>query len=139
MAALRHNDFLMPFSSRFSNSVHLVTEISQEDGSPHLNDICFTTDNVFNLISRTPNDSSMGMDSIPSFVLKECAQLLIYKFFCEFLELNIATRESLLSLRFTNLAEVQMCQTTALLASCQNGQLLKIVNRAVVQKITYCR
>ena len=41
-----------------------------------MEDFYFTIEDVYNLLSRIPDDSSMGMDSIPSFVLKECAQQL---------------------------------------------------------------
>ena len=49
-----------------------------------MEDFSFTIDDVYNLLSRIPDDSSMGMNAIPSFVLKECAQQLsplVFEFF----------------------------------------------------------
>ena len=71
------------FSSVFkSGSCHLPE--LQADGSIHLEDFSFTIDDVYNFLSRIPDDSSMGMDAILSFVLKECAQQLsplVFEFF----------------------------------------------------------
>ena len=71
------------FSSVFKAGSCLLPEL-QADGSIHLEDFSFNTDDVYNLSSRIPDDSSMGMDAIPSFVLKECAQKLsplVFEFF----------------------------------------------------------
>ena len=71
------------FSSVFKTSSFILPEL-QVDGSIHLEDFSFTIDDVYNLLSRIPDDSSLGMDSIPSFVLKECAQQLaplVFEFF----------------------------------------------------------
>ena len=71
------------FSSVFKASSFILPEL-QVDGSIHLEDFSFTIDDVYNLLSRIPDDSSMGMDSIPSFVLKKCAQHmspLVFEFF----------------------------------------------------------
>ena len=71
------------FSSVFKASTCLLPEL-QADGSIHLEDFSFTIDDVYNLLSRIPDDSSTGMDAIHSFVLKECAQqlsLLVFEFF----------------------------------------------------------
>ena len=58
------------------------------DGSIYLEDFFFTIDNVYILLSRIPDVSSTGMDSIPPFVLKECAQQLSPLIFEFFLQIN---------------------------------------------------
>ena len=63
------------FSSVFKAGSGLLPKL-QADGSIHLEDFSFTIDDVYNLLSRIPDNSSMGMDAIQSFVLKECAQKL---------------------------------------------------------------
>ena len=60
------------FSARFCKASSLVSP----ERSIHVEDFYFTTDVVFNLLNRTPDDSSMGIDSNPFFALKECAQQL---------------------------------------------------------------
>ena len=74
------------FSSVFKASSFILPEL-QVDGSIHLEDFSFTIDDVYNLLGSIPDDSSMGMDSIPSFVLEECAQQLsslVFDFFLRF-------------------------------------------------------
>ena len=75
--------FITFFSSVFKAGSCLLPEL-QAHGSIHLEDVSFTIDDVYNLLSRIPDDLSMGMDAIPSFVLKECAQQLsplVFEFF----------------------------------------------------------
>ena len=75
------------FSSVFKASSFILPEL-QVDGSIHLEDFSLTIDKLYNLIGRIPYDSSMAIDSIPSFVLKECAQQLSPLVFEIFLQIN---------------------------------------------------
>ena len=71
------------FSSAFKAGSCLLPEL-QVSGSINLKDFSFSIGDVYSLLSRIPDDLSLGMDAIPSFVLKECAQQLsplVFEFF----------------------------------------------------------
>ena len=71
------------FSSVLKASSFILPKL-QVDGRIHLEDFSFTIDKAYDLLSRIPDGSSRGMDTIQSFVLKECAQHLsplIFEFF----------------------------------------------------------
>ena len=71
------------FSSVFKAGSCLLPEL-QAGGSIHLEDFSFSIGDVYNLLSRIPDDSSLSMDAFPSFELKECAKQLsplVFEFF----------------------------------------------------------